>query len=103
MKNYSAILKDSIHRNETTSNLLRSTLRKVVDLDSWFLKGGAAEIGVMTTSSGCGGELVFGAVCARALHQNSWREEFCGIYPQHVAFYPPFSKKPERVLSELLN
>mmetsp|Transcript_1402 Transcript_1402/g.2909 ORF Transcript_1402/g.2909 Transcript_1402/m.2909 type:complete len:1285 (-) Transcript_1402:132-3986(-) len=101
MKNYSAILHDSIHRNETTAGPLRSTLSTITDLDSWFLKGGSADIGVMAAPPIAlygGSDPLFGAVCARALHRNSWREEWCGIYPQHISFYPHFSKKPDRIL-----
>lgn len=95
MRNYSAILKDSISR-EHTAELLRSNMSSITNLDSWFLKGGAADIGVIPSIDHR--ELLLGAVCARALHQSSWREEWCGIFQHHVSFYPHFAKKPERVL-----
>ena len=84
--------------DKSTLDLLCAQLQVPSELDAWFLHGGAAELGVPTQATSKGKKPMYEAVCARALWESHWREEWCCIYNTHVAFFPPLSRKPAWVL-----
>jgi hypothetical protein len=61
------------------------------ELDSWFLRGGRAELGVTLPSRS--GTPLREAIVARALWEGHWREECCILFATHLAFYRALSKK----------
>ncbi|GMI16774.1 hypothetical protein TrLO_g12402 [Triparma laevis f. longispina] len=80
--------------SELSLQVLSAQISRPSDLDAWFLQGGSAELGVVPQGSKPQHECVVG----RALWETHWREEWCGVYASHVAFYAPLSKKPAFVL-----
>ncbi|GMH95851.1 hypothetical protein TrST_g6287 [Triparma strigata] len=76
--------------------VLSAQISRPSDLDAWFLQGGSAELGVVPQAAS--GNPEHQCVVARALWETHWREEWCGVYSSHVAFYAPLSKKPAFVL-----
>lgn len=74
----------------TVYNLLNSKS----NLDTWFLQGGATELGVTPSNRG----LKHSAIVARGMWESHWREEWAGVYETHVSFYVPLSSKPSLVI-----
>jgi hypothetical protein len=88
------ILSELVLELETPSKILKNQLQQRSELDAWFLHGGAAELGVVPGTH----KPLHECVVARALWESHWREEWCGIYRTHIAFYAPLSRKPSWVL-----
>jgi hypothetical protein len=74
---------------------LHSMLKKPQIFDTWFLRGGAAEIGVTVSSKM---PHLHQCLVARCLWESHWREELAVLYPTHISFYAPLSRKPIWVL-----
>ena len=79
--------------SSTLVNILSAQIRSKSELDAWFLRGGAAELGIAINAVP-----IADCVCARGLWQSHWREEWCAIFNSFLAFYVPLSKKPALVL-----
>lgn len=78
-------------RSHVTEAII-SALTSKSDLDKWFLRGDAADIGVVPLKST--GDVLHGAIVARALWDTHWREEWCEINPSKLDFYAPLTNKP---------
>jgi len=88
----SAFVKEMRDSNrDRTMDILCAQLQRASELDAWFLQGGAAELGVTPNKDK---KPAYEGVCARALWESHWREEYCGVYDTHVAFFAPLGKKP---------
>ena len=66
-------------------------------LNSWFLQGDAAELGVTPKDN-----VIFGAVVARGLWESHWVEEWATFDNDCMYFYTPLSKKPDLVIGRCL-
>ena len=79
-------------KNSEMTHLVATQAETSSDLDSWFLQGGAVELGIIPK---IGNEsLLAESVVARSLWDSHWREEWCALYASRIDFYAPFSKKP---------
>lgn len=67
------------------------------EFDTWFLQGGAIQMGV--DSAGTGQKLFYECAVARCLWESHWREEWCGVYETGIYSYAPLTKEPSLVLS----
>ena len=78
------------------NNILSSQIVESSDQDSWFLSGGAMQVGVTPDSryEVVKGALVCESLVARCLWESHWREEWCGVYKKGVVFYAPLTQKP---------
>lgn len=68
-----------------------SMLKKPQIFDTWLLRGGATEIGVVISAKP---PHLQQCLVARCLWESHWREELAVLYPTHISFYPPLSRKP---------
>jgi len=93
----SLVLEEISTLAETSNNpemmhLVATQAETSSDLDSWFLQGGAVELGIVPKMSD--EALLAESVVARSLWDSHWREEWCALYSSRIDFYVPFSKKP---------
>lgn len=79
-------------KNSEMAHLVATQAETSSDLDSWFLQGGAVELGIVPKISD--ESLLAESVVARSLWDSHWREEWCALYKSRIDFYAPFSKKP---------
>ena len=79
-------------KNPEMAHLVATQAEASSDLDSWFLQGGAVELGIVPKMSD--ETLLAESVVARSLWDSHWREEWCALYASRIEFYAPFSKKP---------
>ena len=68
------------------------------EFDSWFLRGGCLELGVVPLKMETFGSPPTECIVARSLWDSHWREEACLVYDSSISFYSPLSKKPSFVL-----
>jgi len=80
-------------KNPDMMHLVATQAETPSDLDSWFLRGGAVELGIVPKMSD-DDSLLAESVVARSLWDSHWREEWCAMYKSRIDFYVPFSKKP---------
>ena len=80
-------------KNPDAMHLVATQAEIPSDLDSWFLRGGAVELGIVPKMSD-DDSLLAESVVARSLWDSHWREEWCAMYKSRIDFYVPFSKKP---------
>lgn len=89
--------------SEKFNKILSTQIVQSSDQDSWFLSGGAMQVGVVPDSKSetTNGPLVCESLVARCLWESHWREEWCGVYEKTIAFYAPLTHKPCLELSIL--
>jgi hypothetical protein len=71
------------------------------EFDSWFLRGGCLELGVVPLKVEIIESPATECIVARCLWDSHWREEACMVYNSSVSFYAPLSKKPSFVLYKI--
>jgi hypothetical protein len=84
--------------SEFTSNfnaLLALQVHGSLDQEKQFLTGKAMDVGVISGKGEASkGWLLHESVIARCLWESHWREEWCGVYDNHLAFYAPLTDVP---------
>ncbi|CAB9508403.1 expressed unknown protein [Seminavis robusta] len=77
------------------NNILSTQIVQASDQDTWFLSGGAMQIGVVPDPKQevLKGALVCESLVARCLWESHWREEWCGVYRKSIVFYAPLTTK----------
>jgi len=81
-----------------TANILPPQLAPISEFDTWFLRGGSIELGVIPTINDDYGALLGECVVAMCLWESHWREEACLMYESCVVLHAPLSKIPSYVL-----
>lgn len=83
------------------NNILATQIVQSSDQDSWFLSGGAMQVGVVPDAryEVVKGPLECESLVARCLWESHWREEWCGVYKKGIVFYAPLTQKPCMELS----
>jgi Protein of unknown function, DUF547 len=78
------------------STLLSSLVERISEQDKCFLVGGALQLGVAPSKiySAGKGALLHDCVVARCIWESHWREEWCGLYEDGVAFFAPLTQLP---------
>lgn len=67
--------------------------------DSWYLSGSAEQLGFTNTE-----KCIFSSVVSRAAWESHWAEEIALIYPTHISFISPLTRKPTwNLLTKELN
>lgn len=72
------------------SSLMYTLVESQTHLDSWFLHGGATELGVVPISN----DFIVECIVARCLWESHWREEWCAVYANNLVIYEPLSTAP---------
>jgi len=91
--------------SEKFNSILSAQIEQPSNQDSWFLTGGAMQVGVVPDpkSESTNGPLLCENLVARCLWESHWREEWCGIYKKNIAFYAPLTQKSCLELRKLID
>lgn len=86
--------------SERTSETISALVNTNSQSDLAFLRGGAAELGVIPLET-IHVDFDYECVVARSIWEGRWREELCALYSResHLSFYAPLTKKPSLVVS----